>query len=147
MSEPAGDAPGDAAGMRLDVPAEPASLDVVQDALARLWERTGLEPELALRFETGLVEITANVIEHSFDPDHPGREFTLAVEVQPEQVRAELSDNGQPAVIDLSAVALPEDDAESGRGLAIAQATLDELAYEHRDGRNVWRLSCRRPPG
>ena len=133
--------------VRLTVPAEPAALDVAQDALARLWERTGLEPGLALRFETGLVEITANVIEHSFDPDHPGRAFTLAVEVADDAVRAELSDNGQPATIDLSAVALPEDDAESGRGLAIAQATLDELTYEHTGGLNVWRLSCRRPPG
>ena len=147
MSDGDAETDGGADGLRLSVPAEPASLDVVQDALARLWERTGLEPELALRFETGLVEITANVIEHSFDPDHPGREFTLAVEVQPAQVRAEMSDNGQPAAIDLSAVTLPEDDAESGRGLAIAQATLDELTYEHRDGRNVWRLSCRRPTG
>ncbi len=134
----------DDTGVRLTVPAEPAALDTVQDALAGLWERSGVDAVTAMRFETGLVEITANVIEHSFDPDHPGREFTLVVEVGAAEVTAQLSDNGKPAAIDLSDVTLPDDDAESGRGLAIALATLDELTHEHRDGLNIWHLSLRR---
>lgn len=145
MSE--GDAGGASGEVRLTIPAEPASLDVVQDALARLWEQEGVDPVLAMRFETGLVEITANVIEHSFDADHPGREFTLVVDVGADELRAELRDNGVPAAVDLSEVTLPGEDAESGRGLAMALATLDELTHEHRDGLNLWRLACRRTDG
>ena len=44
-----------------------------------------------------------------------------------------------PALLDLRHVEMPDEDAESGRGLAIALATLDELTHE-RDGGNTWRL-------
>ena len=45
----------------------------------------------------------------------------------------------EPALIDLGSVSMPGSDAESGRGLAIALATLDELVHETERG-NVWRL-------
>ena len=39
---------------------------------------------------------------------------------------------------------MPDDDAETGRGLAMALATLDHLGYEQVEGRNLWELRCDR---
>ena len=44
--------------------------------------------------------------------------------------------------IDLSSVAMPDELAESGRGLALAMAAVDDLSYEREGGRNLWRLTC-----
>ena len=49
-----------------------------------------------------------------------------------------------PIALDLSDVAMPGDDAGPGRGLALAAAAVDDMAYERVEGRNHWRLRCRR---
>jgi serine/threonine-protein kinase RsbW len=129
--------------LELTAPADPAVVDAVQDGLAALWERCpDLPPGVALRFELGLVEILGNVVEHAFDPDHPGRALRVVVRVEDGTVHGELADNGEPAAVDLSAVTMPDADAESGRGLALALASLDALDYQRRGGTNVWLLRC-----
>ena len=62
----------------------------------------------------------------------------------PAEVRGELGDNGQPVALDLGEVTMPGDEAESGRGLALALASLDHLTHERVDGRNRWTLVCER---
>ena len=49
-------------------------------------------------------------------------------------------------MVDLSEVTLPDPDAESGRGLALALASLDHLEHRRDRGRNVWVLHCTREP-
>jgi serine/threonine-protein kinase RsbW len=60
--------------------------------------------------------------------------------VTPGKVIAAFGDNGQPAELDLSGAAMPGELAESGRGLPLAKAALDELTYDRVEGRNVWTL-------
>lgn len=136
--------------LHVELPAEPESLDRVQDALARLWEES---PSVSMvdriRFETAVVEVVGNVVEHAYSLDtahghHPGRAFDVRVELGDERLRAQISDNGLPVALDLGAVTMPGEDAESGRGLALALATVDDLSYDRVEGRNVWVLLCRR---
>lgn len=63
----------------------------------------------------------------------------MEVTVLPTQIRVEFTDDGVPAHIDLTAVCLPDDMAERGRGLALAKAVLEHLSY-HRDSVNRWIL-------
>ncbi|QIG45369.1 ATP-binding protein [Nocardioides anomalus] len=130
----------------------PEVVDRVLDELAALWERS---PEVAVadrtRFEMGVVEILGNIVEHAFRVDdghgvaHPGgRELTVEVTVDPEALTAVLGDNGQPVELDLGDVTMPDADAESGRGLALALAALDHLEHQRVDGRNRWTLRCDR---
>ncbi|WGL50590.1 ATP-binding protein [Nocardioides sp. BP30] len=134
---------------RLSVPARPQSLDLVHPAIEQLWSAHPEVGELErLRFETAVIEIFANVVEHAFrndpeDPDGDGRRLDLVLAVTGAQVEATFTDNGQPAELDLSVVTLPDADSESGRGLAMAIAALDDLSYEHEGGRNRWRLLVR----
>ncbi len=124
------------------------SVDLVHDLLQQLWER---EPDVddldRIRIETAAAEIIGNIVEHTRRIDPPGsdtRRVQVNVWCDATEVGAEFVDNGLPVAIDLSQVTMPDPEAESGRGLALALAAVDDLDYERNSGRNHWRLSCRR---
>ena len=129
-----------------EAPVEPESLDLVQDRLAEFWAHDeSVSPADRMRLELAVVEVVANIIEHAFAvDDRRGRMLTVALTLSPDRVEAVLFDNGVPAAIDLGAVTMPDEDATSGRGLALAVAAVDEVGYDRVDGRNQWRLVCRR---
>lgn len=87
-------------------------------------------------------EIGTNIIEHSAE-GQPVR-MRMELRLKPDEVEINFSDDGNPAVVDLNAVALPSYLADRGRGLAIAKKVLDELSYRRAHGRNQWRLVYRR---
>ncbi len=119
--------------------AGPDCLDLVHDMLAELW--TGA-PDVAEQdrtlFEIAVVEIAGNLVEH-------GRPRPLSCELELAVFRDRLDavfyDTGDDAHVDLSRTGLPDPLAETGRGLPMAQAALDVLEHEHRDGTNRWYLS------
>ena len=135
--------------LQAEVPTTLEGVDAVHDLLASFWEQEPDVPDLCrMRMETATVEIVANVVEHAFEADQTSgadgrsRRLTIAVGRDDTVVTVACRDNGQPAAIDLSEVAMPGDDAESGRGLAMALQVLDDLRYEHSEGRNLWSLTC-----
>lgn len=139
--------------LSLDLPVTPEAIDEVQDALARFWE---LDDDVAMvdriRFETALVEIVGNVVEHAYAHDssrgyEAGRALEVRLTLDEAGVEAQVSDNGLPVEIDLGQVTMPGDEAESGRGLALALAAVDDMRYERSGGRNRWVLVCRRDQG
>lgn len=129
----------------IDVPAVIDSVETVQTTFAAWWDSIGVPDEMKrFSFELAVVEIATNIVEHTLRTDHgDGRRFTLDLDATDSDVTAVFTDNGMPADIDLSAVTMADTDDESGRGLAIALATLDSLDYGHEGGRNVWTLVCR----
>ena len=137
--------------LRLDVPAVVESLDDVHAAIERLWER---DPTVGVRdrfrFETAVIEVLGNIVEHAYRLDEPAgpgrRRVDVALAVDATAVHAVLGDDGQPAAIDLSGVTMPDEEAESGRGLALAVAALDDLTYRRDGARNTWSLTCVRRP-
>lgn len=117
----------------------------VLDALDGLWASA---PTVAAEdrelFALAVSEIATNVVTHARAREPIHIEVTLRV--GEDVVEAVFADDGDPALIDLSKVDMPSWDAESGRGLALALAALDELTHETADG-NTWRLRrWRRPP-
>ncbi|GAA1479296.1 ATP-binding protein [Nocardioides aestuarii] len=133
----------------LDLPVSPGAIDEVQDALARFWELDGAVTMLdRIRFESALVEIVGNAVEHAYAFDSTsggvGRALEVRLLLDAARVEAEVSDNGLPVEIDLGQVTMPGEDAESGRGLALALAAVDDMRYERSGGRNRWVLVCRR---
>jgi serine/threonine-protein kinase RsbW len=101
-----------------------------------------------IRFETAVIEVLGNIVEHAYEldaaPADALRRFDVSLSATSDELVARFGDNGIPMAIDLSEVTMPGVDAESGRGLALAVAALDDLSYERVDGRNLWRLTCRR---
>lgn len=141
--------PGLGAVLQAEVPTSLEGVDAVHDLLASFWENEPVVPDLCrMRVETAVVEVVANIVEHAFAADQTSgadgerRRLTIAVGRDDASVVVACRDNGQPAAIDLSNVTMPDDEAESGRGLAMAVQVLDDLHYEHVEGRNHWRLTC-----
>jgi len=120
--------------------AVPESLDLVQDLLVRVrGEHPDIQETDLSMFETAIVEIHGNVVEHGRPPGQVV--YAFALEVQPDRIVGLLADTGSP-VPDLSGLddGPPDELAEGGRGLWLAKATLDELDYVRIGDRNTWRL-------
>lgn len=120
----------------------PRDLTVVHELLQALWsELPDLQPLDRLAFGTALVELAGNVVEHADD----GTGLTCEIRVTAEDggLAAQLQDRGSAAVVDLAERAMPDPLAERGRGLAMVQRLVDDLAYERDGGVNRWRIERR----
>jgi serine/threonine-protein kinase RsbW len=134
-------------GRQLTLQAEgvPESLELVHELLEDMWENeTGIELMDRIRFETAVIEVASNIIEHSQPASTDPIRFLLELECSPQSLYAEFNDNAKPAGIDLAATKLPADTSPSGRGLALAKVALDEFSYAKQDAGNRWTLLCRR---
>lgn len=99
----------------------------------------------ALDFEMALVEACNNGIEHA-EPNT--REKTLLLEVFCQEQFIELRLTDHTPGFDWPAKALlPDSDSESGRGIYLIQAVMDECRYERGEGQNTLFLrKCRVRP-
>jgi serine/threonine-protein kinase RsbW len=121
----------------LTLQAPPDDVDAVHELVARLWDdRPDIGDLDRMAFETALIELTSNVIEHA---DH-GEGVTCVVRVTADErtLSARLSDSAEPGDFRLTHREMPGVDAESGRGLAMVQLLCDELTYERVGDENVW---------
>lgn len=132
--------------LELSAPATPEMLDLVHSVLDQLWAAHGdVAPADRARFETAVIEILGNIVEHAYELDSGGpgdRRFDVTLTATATELVAAFGDDGVPMALDLSTVGLPDDLAESGRGLALAMAAVDDLSYTREGGRNLWRLTC-----
>jgi anti-sigma regulatory factor (Ser/Thr protein kinase) len=135
--------PGERRAHSLRVCTAPECLDRVHDLLTRLWaDASEVSGDDRIRFETAVAEVAANIVEHA--GDGAVVELDLEVCAYADRVEALFCDTGAAAEVDVEGASLPGDMAESGRGLAIARAAVDEVVYE-RDGEvNRWRVTRRR---
>ena len=126
----------------LETAAGPGALEDIETALERTWTAFPDVPHI-VRMHLGIAtsEIGANIVEHAA----PGRPVQIWMDVRllPGQVCVEFTDDGDPVHIDMNAVCLPDDMAERGRGLALAQAVLEELVYRRAE-LNQWILLSKR---
>ncbi|MEX1211111.1 MAG: PAS domain S-box protein, partial [Candidatus Nanopelagicales bacterium] len=115
-------------------------LAFVDYQLDSLWS---IHPEIPddtrMQVQIAAAEIGANIVEHT-GSGHPMRILMKAAVVD-HRVHVVFTDNGPPADdIDLAQVAMPDEMAERGRGLAMAQAILDQLAHRCDETGNRWTL-------
>ncbi|MBB3677655.1 ATP-binding protein [Modestobacter versicolor] len=126
-------------------PAVPASLDLVHSLLAEVWaSHDDVQPEDRMRFELGVTEIAGNIVEHAAAP--APIDFHLGVEVFDDRLEARFRDPGRRVEIDFDRATMPDAMAESGRGLALVLAVVDELTYRHDGSDNHWLVVRRRTP-
>ena len=122
---------------RVDTLALPETLALVHDLLDRV---RADHPDVArtdlMLFETAVIEIATNVVEHGRAPSTIHYSFTL--EVRTDRLLGRLRDEGPP--LPESVRPMPDTDSEGGRGLAIARVALDDLIYQRVDGHNEWTM-------
>lgn len=133
--------PTDPRGFHVDGPAGLALVDRVLDELERLWLTAAEVPvEDRILFGLALSEITTNIAQHNVDAEVT---VNVAVRVIDGALRADITDSAPPAAIDWEAVSMPEEESESGRGLALSRAVLDEFTHTADERGNRWLLQRR----
>lgn len=122
----------------------PANVNDIHDFLAGLWAAA---PTVAtvdrISIETALVELAANVLRHA-DSEGAGLTCEVSISVSDAAIAVTVRDTGEPGDIQLVDLEMPALDAESGRGLALIDALVDEVAYENDGEHNHWRFVRRR---
>lgn len=123
----------------------PESLDRLHDLLDRVaQDEPGLDQQDLLLFETAVIEIAGNVVEHGRPAGAVAWSFRL--DILPDRFSAVLSDDGQEYALEEDQLAdgtwaMPQDPmSEGGRGLALASVALDELDYRRHEGINSWTM-------
>ena len=123
--------------------AHPDPLGAIQAELDSLWLTHPHVPEdVRTQMSIAAAEIGANIIEHT-GGSRPVR-MRMGSELVGDQVHVTFTDDGPPVDIDLASVTMPDATAERGRGLAMAQSLLDQLAYRCDDLGNQWTLISQR---
>jgi serine/threonine-protein kinase RsbW len=124
----------------LDGLAVPESMALLHDLLDRVRsDRPELDADALSMFETAVVEIHGNVVQHG----RPKGEvlYSFALDVLDDRLVGVLTDNGAAAPDLSEAGTLPDAESESGRGLWLAQAALSDLRLDRVDGRNRWTMT------
>lgn len=127
----------------LDTTTGAGTLDDVVRVLDEFWSVHAEVPDHArMCMETAAGEIAANIVEHACRGD--AVRMRMEIRRRPHEIVIEFTDHGVPAAVDLTAVRPPDAMAERGRGLALAQAMLQELSYRREGGVNRWTLISER---
>jgi serine/threonine-protein kinase RsbW len=123
----------------LDGLAVPDSLNLLHDLLEQVG---GEHPELTasdlMLFETAVIEVAGNVVEHGKPPGEVSWTFRLAVRA--DRLEGTLSDSGEEYPGGAWGTDMPDTMEEDGRGLALATAVLDSLVYERAGDVNEWTM-------
>jgi serine/threonine-protein kinase RsbW len=119
----------------------PGDVNTVHDMLEQVWSDVPeIDPEDRFKFEVALIELASNVMRHADTGD--GVVCALVIETHADRITATLSDSGEPGEVMLVGRTFPEDVfAESGRGIPLIQALVDELRYDCEDGFNHWHIT------
>ncbi len=116
--------------------AVPEQLEAVHELLGQAAaEHPELDPMDVMLFETAVIEIANNVVEYG-RPEGEVR-WKLRLRVTDDEIQAELDDTGQEFQPGRGAT-MPGEDAEGGRGLALAEAIFDKIEFTRLDGENHW---------
>lgn len=109
------------------------SIDLLRDSAQR-----PIDEHALMLFETALGEIGANVLTHGRPGGHH-EDVDYVLRFDGDSASAQFADRG-PAVEEHLSREMPDPLSESGRGLPMARALLDDLGYERVGDVNTWRL-------
>lgn len=88
-------------------------------------------------FETAVIEVVGNLIQHGRPPGEVRFDFTL--QVTDTSLLGRIDETGETVAFNLDHP-MPDASEESGRGLPLIRAVLDEFTFERAGGHNVWQL-------
>ena len=134
---PVGEGVAQRGAVRLTMPARAEYLILARLALAGIAREVAMSEEALADLKLAVTEACGNAVRHAYPGDDGGPGTVRVVyDVGPDVIEITVADDGPGVTID----EVPddpfadEDPAESGMGLAIIRAVMDELVVEARPG-------------
>ncbi len=123
-------------------PAAEDAIESIHDDLDSLWLDVPFVQDVdQMTFTTAVIESASNIVQHAEPTGQGPVELAVDITVRPMLLRACISAyHAKPPLGPLEA-ATQDEDAESGRGLALIQALVTSVTFERQDGTNIWVLS------
>lgn len=123
-------------------PAGEEAVESVHDMLDDLWSEVPLTQDMdRMTFTTAVIESASNVVQHAEPVGEEPVKLGVVITARPAVLEARVSALHAKPPYGGMVPHMPEDDAESGRGLALIQALVTTVTFERQDGTNTWVLS------
>lgn len=129
-------------------PSTEGAIDAVHTELDNLWEDASFVPDLdQMTFTTAVIEAATNIVQHARPAGEDPVELGVDISVQQTLLQARVSAfNAREPFASPPEPSMPDDESESGRGLALIRALVTTVTFERQDGTNTWILSRESAP-
>jgi len=115
---------------QLSLPRDEASVPLTRRLISQALEVVGVEADTISDMEIALSEACANVLRHA----NFGDAYQVRAGFDESRAFLEVIDEGEGLAPDRPELAKAADDAESGRGIALMRALMDDVRFESRSG-------------
>ena len=129
-------------------PATEEAIEALHEEMEALWGDASFVPDVdRMTFATAVIEAAGNIVQHAQPAADKPVEIDVDISVRPDRLVARVSAQNarEPFANDMRAE-LPDEDAESGRGLALIEALVTTVTFERQDGTNTWILTRESTP-
>lgn len=118
------------------------AIDSVHNELDGLWQDAPFVQDVdQMTFTTAVIEAASNIVQHAEPATAEPVELGVDISVQSTLLRARVSAFHAKPPFGPMDPGTPDDDSESGRGLALIQALVTTVTFQRQDGTNTWILS------
>ena len=131
----------------LTVPATLEKLEEVQAFIEGELEKHGCPMKAAMQISIAVEEIYVNIAHYAYHPEIGEATVRIAVGGDPLQVTIQFLDSGKPfdplAKPDADTTLSAEERDIGGLGILMVKRSMDDVAYEYKDGCNILTLKKR----
>lgn len=129
-------------------PSNEDAIEAVHTELDSLWDDASFVPEMdRMTFTTAVIEAAANIVQHAIPVAEKAVELGVDITVRPTRLQARVSAYNamEPFASELEP-SMPDEESESGRGLALIAALVTTVTFERQDATNTWILTRNSTP-
>lgn len=117
--------------------APPEDVNSVHEFLEEIWsENSQISMRDRFSFETALIELTSNIIFYA--QEHSGVACEILINTSADRIEAVISDDGDLVELALDEHMMPDEYAESGRGIPLIKILVNDLSYDREGHLNKW---------
>ena len=123
-------------------PAAEEAIESVHNDLDSLWLDVPFVGDMdQMTFTTAVIESASNIVQHAEPVGQDPVELGVDIEVQPALLQARVSAYHAKPPFGPMTPGSPDQEAESGRGLALIEALVTTVTFERQDVTNTWVLT------
>jgi serine/threonine-protein kinase RsbW len=118
------------------------AVESVHNDLDSLWLDAPFVQDMdQMTFTTAVIESASNIVQHAEPVGQEPVELGVDIEVRPTVLQARVSAYHAKPPFGPMEPGTPDEEAESGRGLALIEALVTTVTFERQDGTNTWVLT------